>query len=323
MSIGANTAKFLQQAQGVPRSSIEEIIRVQGIDAYRRMAAQFYDANSYIDLVPDVTVERGVIEGSPCGKLSYRIFKKKHYGKSPIPILIYFAGGAGILDLQAPYNRPCSTIADLADCVVIHVSYRLAPEFTRIDAFNDAYFAMKYFYQNAHIFGGSQDLLAVGGNSSGAYLTALVVNHAKQDPSVKIKAQLLITPSVDVSLTLRTKPQYKQAQDVDTMLTLADQTYLTKISLPLGCNPQDPVLSPYYDHLVSLPPTIIITGEYDGLRGDAIEYAEKIKSAGNPLIVHDCPGQIHAAMLCYKVLSDPPYQAELAGRELKRLFYPA
>ncbi|MFN7096177.1 MAG: alpha/beta hydrolase, partial [Gammaproteobacteria bacterium] len=74
---------------------------------------------------------------------------------------------------------------------------------------------------------------------------------------------------------------------------------------------------PYYDDLTELPPTTIIVGEYDGLRGDREIYAKKLIASGVIVEKIICEGQVHNSLLCRKVLEEGPDQAILAGKCLK------
>ena len=105
-------------------------------------------------------------------------------------------------------------------------------------------------------------------------------------------------------------------QDQDLMFPATDIEYLVDLSLPDGIDPKSPDLSPFYREAVSFPPTSIIVGQCDGLFGDAAEFKKKLSSAGVPCDITVIPGQVHASMLCYKTLSDGPYQAEIAGKAL-------
>ena len=101
---------------------------------------------------------------------------------------------------------------------------------------------------------------------------------------------------------------------------MSDQEYYTKISMPKGIDSKDPSLSPYYDDLGGVPPTVVIFGEYDAIRGDAEAYIQKLEDAGVKLVIHRISGQIHSAMILYKLLEDGPYQATIAGDALAKLF---
>lgn len=317
MPVGPKTAAFIaNMPKGI---GAEATLAQKGIERFRMETEAFFDAHA-MPIAADVTVNESAIPTPDGHKLNIKVYKPDDAGPDgEMPMLVYFPGGASVLDLKKAYDGPCSEMAKQMGGVVVKVSCRLAPEFKRDKAFEDAYVATCYLYQNAHQYGCSQDRFTVGGNSSGSHLAALVVNESRQNTNLNISAQLLITPSVDMSLTLRTKTPYLAFQEEDRLLTTVDQAFYTKISMPEGADPQDPALSPYYNNLEGVPPTIIIVGEYDGIRGDAEAYAEKLKEAGVPLIMHRIPEQVHSAMIFYKLLNDGPYQATIAGDALGKM----
>lgn len=318
MPLGKKTKAFLEALP--PSPSAKEKIEAGGIEKFRQDTEFFYQT-VYMPPHESIEITDKTIPGFDGSETTLKIYAPK--GTKPgdhLPMLIYFPGGAALLDLKKAYDHACSELAHQINGVVIKVSCRLSPQYTRQDAFDDAYAATKYCYQHAHDFGGSQQKFAVGGNSSGSQLATLITNQARSDTTLNIQAQVLITPSVDMSLTQRKRAEFRAYQDEDILLPMEDQEYYTSISIPKDIDAKDPSISPFYAHPTGLPHTIMVYGEYDAIRGDAEAYREKLQAANISTDIYLLPGQIHAAMLCYKILDDGPYQATVAGEALNKYF---
>lgn len=324
MPLGKMTASFFNKLKEnqlkTNVSSPEEIISRDGIKKYRESAVEFYSQNCHTKLLSSVSLKIMEIPGPDDNRLEARMYTDVNCNSSA-PVLIYFAGGAGVLNIEV-YDNVCSVIAKESGCVVIKVNCRLAPEHVRTDAFRDAYFATKYFYKNAETFGFNKEKFAVGGNSSGGTLAALVVNKARNESEsdLNIKMQILISPRVDSSLELSKREEYLRYQKEDIMLPPGDQEFFARISLPENLNRKEPSVSPYYDNLTGVPPTLIIVGEFDALRSDAEFYYQKLIENGVDAEKVVGEGQVHGALICRKVMNDGPDQAELVGRRLFEKF---
>jgi acetyl esterase len=318
MPLGKKTQAFLNALP--PSPSAKEKIESGGIEKFRQDAEFFYQT-VYMPPHESIEIIDKTIPGFAGSKTTLKIYAPK--GTQPgdnLPTLVYFPGGGALLDLKKAYDHACSELAKQINGIVIKVSCRLSPQYTRLDAFDDAYAATKYCYQHANDFGGSQHKFAVGGNSSGSQLATLITNQAKSDTALNIQAQVLITPSVDMSLTQRIRAEFRTYQDQDVLLPKEDQEYYTSISMPKDIDAKDPRISPYYADPAGVPHTIMVYGEYDGIRGDAEAYREKLQAANISTDIYMLSGQIHAAMLCYKILDDGPYQATVAGEALNQFF---
>ena len=208
MPVGSKTSSFMAHMTSSP--GVQASIEKNGIKQFRQEAEAFFDTHA-MPLATGIEVTKGTIESPKGHKIGIKIYKPEGVDTSSgLPMLVFFSGGASVLDLKRAYDGPCSEMAKRMNGVVIKVSCRLAPEHHRLQAFDDATVAIHYLYDNAASFGGSQEQFVVGGNSSGAHLAALVVNKSKQkNQHITIAAQLLITPSVDMSLELRKFTPFK------------------------------------------------------------------------------------------------------------------
>jgi len=114
-----------------------------------------------------------------------------------LPALIFFHGGGFVICNLDTHDRLCRSLAKASGCAVISVDYRLAPEHKYPAAVDDAYAATQYLAEHAAEFGIDPNRIAVGGDSAGGNLAAVVSLLARDRRGPRLKFQLLIYPLVD------------------------------------------------------------------------------------------------------------------------------
>jgi len=125
------------------------------------------------------------------------IVNKPRRSDSPLPVLVYFHGG-GLMLLGADEFQPlCTALAAGADCVVVNVDYRLAPEHPFPQPLDDAVAVYRWCLEHADEIGGDASRIAVGGDSAGGYLATAVCLDAKRLGLPQPVHQLLVYPDID------------------------------------------------------------------------------------------------------------------------------
>src|SRR5579863_5885561 len=109
-----------------------------------------------------------------------------------LPVLVYFHGGGFVIGNLDGVDRTCRALANASGCIVVSVDYRLAPEHKFPAAVNDAYAAVKYVSEHAAEFDADPNRMAVGGDSSGGNLAAVVCLIARERGGPAIAFQLLV-----------------------------------------------------------------------------------------------------------------------------------
>jgi acetyl esterase len=126
---------------------------------------------------PVARVEDRRIPG-PAGEIPIRVYTPA--GAGPFPLLVFFHGGGWVICNLDTHDGLCRSLANGAGCVVVSVDYRLAPEHKFPAAPEDCYAATRWVAEHATELNGDARRLAVGGDSAGGNLTAVVTHLARE-----------------------------------------------------------------------------------------------------------------------------------------------
>jgi len=226
---------------------------------------------------------------SPSGQIPVRIYAPQ--GSGPFPVLVYFHGGGWVICNLDTHDSVCRSLAKGASCAVVSIDYRLAPEHKFPAAVEDAYAATQWMADNASPYNIDQGRIAVGGDSAGGNLAAVVCQMAREKNGPFIGYQLLVYPATNLS-----------SFDTDSYREHGEGYILTKESMEYYCahylEVEDDSLNPYAspllaEHMSGLPPALVITAEFDVLTDEGEAYANRLKQAGVPVNYVCFKGLIH------------------------------
>lgn len=207
-----------------------------------------------------------------------------------LPVMMYFHGGGWVFGSIEEADAICRRLANHLGCIITSVGYRLAPEFPFPKPLEDCYTATKWMAENAHLFGGDNRNIIVSGESAGGNLAAAVALIARDKQGPKLSAQLLMYPVISSFI-----------QD-DIYDHCPDHYFMTKDVMRFFWNMyiQTPGedKNPYASldcglNFNYLPPTLIITAEYDPLNYDVEKYSIQLQQANVHVIKKFFPGVIH------------------------------
>src|SRR5213083_805240 len=142
-------------------------------------------------------VENRAVPG-PRGEIPVRVYTPA--GRAPFPVLVYFHGGGWVIGSLETHDGLCRHLANAAGAVVASVDYRLAPEHPFPASGEDAYAATRWVAANAAALGGDPRRIAVGGDSAGGNLAAVVSLMARDRGGPPLAFQLLGYPVTDEEL---------------------------------------------------------------------------------------------------------------------------
>ena len=237
-----------------------------------------------------VSVEDGVIPGLG-GPIPFR-----RYSNTPdqaLPALLYLHGGGWVVGDLDSHDSTCRAIARRAGCAVVSLDYRLAPEHRFPAAVDDAWAALTWLAER-------ERRIAVGGDSSGGNLAAVVARRARERGGPAVAAQVLIYPVIDCDMQT---PSYQSAA-TGYGLTRDSMRWYWDQYLPDESARTTPDASPLRARdLSGLPPALILTCELDPLASEGVAYVTALKDAGVRVEhIHE-PDMIHGYIRMAGVIS--------------------
>ncbi len=218
----------------------------------------------------------------------------------PLGTLVYFFGGGWTLGGIDTSDGVCRTLANAAGCLVVTPGYRLAPENPFPAAVNDCVAAVSWVVDHADELGADPGRIAVGGDSAGGNLAA-VVSLLARERALPIAAQVLVYPNTcyqaDTESLRDNHDRY--------MFNRHSVDWYWRNYLADPADGRDPRVSPLLaSDLSGLPPALVITAEYDPLRDEGEEYAARMRKAGVPVELTRYDGMAHGFFTMSGVLPD-------------------
>lgn len=281
MPLDPNAEAFLQQLQAQEVLKIHEQTVESARNAMSDRADRLFGEMDEVASIVDESVP------SDFGSIPVRIYRGTQ--ASVLPTLIFIHGGGWARGDIESYDGVCRALAKRAECQVISVGYRLAPEFKYPAGLDDCWQATLWARDNAGALGGDPRRLAVAGDGSGGNLAAVVAIRAREK-RLPIAFQALIYPVTDFSFET---PSYSEYADGYNLTREAMRTYWGYY-LPNEAAGAEPEASPLRaPDLSRLAPALVITCEYHPLRDEGEAYAQRLKDAGVPTTLHRYDGMVH------------------------------
>ncbi|HWE91129.1 MAG TPA: alpha/beta hydrolase, partial [Pseudonocardiaceae bacterium] len=212
------------------------------------------------------------------------------------PLLIFYHGGGWVVGSLESHDNLCRYLAQQAGVRVLSVDYRMAPEHAFPAAVDDALAAFGYAAGNAEDLGIDPAAIAVGGDSAGGNLAAVVAHTAGLNGTARPVFALLLYPATDGTTRRPSREKFGEGF----MLTDANMTWFMDHYVPDVEQRSDPRMSVLLaDDLRGFPATYLATAGFDPLRDEGEAFAEKLAAAGVRVVARRHPDLIHgyASML--------------------------
>jgi acetyl esterase len=239
---------------------------------------------------PEVAEARLLIAPGPVALRYYR--PQGARADEQLPALVYFHGGGWVIGDLDTHDVLCRQLANGARCAVYSVDYRMGPEFRFPAAVEDCVAATRFV-------AGRHKTIALGGDSAGGNLAAVVALHARDAGAPKIAFQLLIYPATDQ----RAQHPSIRRNGEGYLLTKKAMDYFQAQYLPRKEDLLDWRASPLLaTSLAGLPPAYLITAGYDPLLDEGREYAERMAREGVEVAYREYPDMVHGFILFGGVL---------------------
>ena len=200
---------------------------------------------------------------------------------------------------------------------MVAMEYRLAPEHQFPAAPEDCYAATQWVAAHATAIGGDPTRLALGGDSAGGNLTAVVAQMVRDLGGPALCYQLLVYPVTDHNYDTASY----RANAEGYLLTRDAMVWFWNHYLRSPADGSNPMASPLRaDNLRGLPPAMVITAEFDPLRDEGEAYAARLQEAGVPVTLKRYDGMIHGFFCLGTVLEQGKQAIEDAAAALRTAF---
>jgi acetyl esterase len=236
---------------------------------------------------------------------------------TPLPAYVYFHGGGWVIGDLETHDVLCRQLTAASGASVISVDYRLAPEHKFPAAAEDAWAATRWVVDRAGELGLDAGRLAVGGDSAGGNLAAVVALMARDAGGPALRLQVLIYPVTDVMRETRSYEDFADGY----MLTRDSMRWFIAHYLRSGDDARDWRVSPLRaPSLAGLPPALIVTAGFDPLRDEGEFYAGRLRDAG-VMVDYVCyGGMVHGFVGMGKLLDTAGLAIGHIGGSLRQAF---
>ncbi|KAK2769883.1 hypothetical protein FQN53_005840 [Emmonsiellopsis sp. PD_33] len=214
------------------------------------------------------------------------------------PVLIYFHGGGWVLGNIDTENVVCTNICARAECVVVTVDYRLAPENPFPAAVHDSWEAVLWVLSEGRTrLNLDTNRIGVGGSSAGGNLASVMAHRCVARNFPPLRIQLLSVPVTDNTATINNNSAYRDYEHTPALPALKMLWY-RRHYLPQESDWANPEASPLFypddsPTWAGLPRAVVMVGELDVLREEGEKYAAKLRKAGIQADLHVMEGMPH------------------------------
>ena len=208
----------------------------------------------------------------------------------PFPVLVYFHGGGWVIGGLETHDPVCRWLSVRAQCVVVSVDYRMGPEDKFPAAVEDCVAATEWVATPGNLNNIDLARIAVGGDSAGGNLAAVVAQKCVNNPQIQLCYQLLIYPATDLTRSEASQTELSEGYRLTGVL----MEWFIDHYLNNDEERTNPDASPLFaKEVFGLPPALIITAGFDPLRDEGLRYSEKL-TAANVEVKYLCyEGMIH------------------------------
>jgi acetyl esterase len=253
----------------------------------------------------------------PAGDIPVRAFRP--HGSSAdtaLPALVYYHGGGHTIGDLDTHDTLCRELSNRSGHAVFSVDYRLGPEHKFPAAVEDSFAALQWVAGHAEKLSIHPDKIAVGGDSAGGNLAAVMSLMARDQGGPAIAFQLLIYPATDLRFLSPSHQKNGQGYLLTTeVIEYFTDNYLTSRSDRLDWRASPALAENHSD----LPPALILTAGYDPLCDEGKHYADLLRAAGNRVEYIDYPGQVHGFITMGRVIAQANEAVALCADWLKTI----
>jgi monoterpene epsilon-lactone hydrolase len=232
----------------------------------------------------------------------------------PHKAMLYLHGGGYVFgSAQDTHRDLISRLAQTAECCVLAVDYRLAPEHPYPAALDDVLKAYRWLLAAGH----APRNIAVAGDSAGGGLAFALMLKLLAGGEPVPAALVTISPWTDLALT-----GASIAENAGRDMLIAEHHLVRAAAFYVGdADPRDPLISPLYGDVAHLPPTLIQVGSEESLVDDSRRMAARLKAAGVPVVMEEWRRMPHVWHLFARFLPEARAAIDHIGLFLRGHMY--
>jgi len=289
---------FLDQAAAMPRPKPWQLPPAAARASFAGMMGLVGAQNVAVGKVENFAIP--VTQGpGPQRSIPARAYAPVATGSEPHAALVFFHGGGFVVGGLDTHDGICRLLCAEGNLRVIAVDYRLAPEHPYPAALEDALAATQWVADNAAELGIDPGRIAVGGDSAGGMLAAIVTQVARDKGGPAIAYQLLMFPNTQMGGETPSLNEYA----VGYFLERHTIEWFNSQYVPNEADRASPLVSPLRARDFSgLPPAYVMLGGYDPLHDEGLAYALKLREAGVEVTIADHADMVHCFIYLQTVL---------------------
>ncbi|MCA1025980.1 alpha/beta hydrolase [Cytobacillus kochii] len=259
----------------------------EGLEAARQAAFVPVETSPY------VRINQLSIQGGDKQRMLVKIYEPSNRNEEALPAVLFIHGGGYVTGHPDGSDAICQAFVKEAECVVVSVDYRLAPEHRYPCAIEDCYAALLWMHESCEELKIDRSRIAVAGQSAGGGLTAALSLLARDRSGPKIAFQMPLYPMID---DRNTSASSYEITDEKAIWNRGNNLAAWRMYLGKNINGE---ISPYAaparaKNYSGLPPTYTCVGQLDPFRDETIEYVSRLAKDGVDVEFHIYPGAYHA-----------------------------
>ena len=285
------THKVVQQLQKIRHSAAETKSIKKGFQLVREFAD-----NLSSDLVTDTQFIKTIANGVPCEWAIAPDANPRHR-------IVFMHGGAFIFGSPRGHRKMTDQLSRLSKAAVLSVDYRLQPACGRKSCIEDVQQAYLWALENGPDIGTENeqhglDFLMVAGDSAGGNLALILSSWSQHNAPRRPDGVIGFSPSIDQTMASPTLHKNRNSdkmlgEGLGLLMSLPWPIRRWVLLILMRANPASPKVSPIFNNLADLPPTLLHASSTEMLLGDSIRYANKAKAAGSDVRLQVWQNQIH------------------------------
>ena len=267
--------------------------------------------------VPEVGEVRDIAASGPAGPIPLRLYRGLGTAAgTPLPLLAYFHGGGWTVGDLDTHDIICRTLANNARCAVIAVDYRMGPEHKFPAAVDDCIAATRWVAAEAPALGVDASRIAVGGDSAGGNLAAVVAITLRDAGGPPLVFQALAYPATDQRMDTASHAKFGDGYLLtrNNMLWFRDNYLDSRDYDDWRASPLRAA------DLARLPPAHIITAGYDPLLDEGRASSDRLVAAGVPVLYECFEGMAHGFLTMGGVVAAANHALYRLGQSLAQAF---